>query len=268
MAARALGVSEAAVRRWRAAQDPTTKRAPRILLWDIESAPILGYTWGMHEQNVLHVVRDWKLLTIAWSWYGSGVYNVKQLCDFDRYEPGDLDDYEITAFVRELLNQADYSIAHNGDAFDVKKVNAKIAEHGLFPPSPHTQIDTLKVARRNMKVSSNRLDYLGNYLGVGRKVKHSGFDLWLKCMDGDPKAWKEMCRYARQDVVLLEQVFNRLRPWVTGINWKIYVGSEVCGGCGTQRESVDTAAYSTKTRRYRAWSCGSCGSWNKGGVIK
>lgn len=257
-----IGVGEASVRRWRSTHE-MVESAPKILIWDIESSPILGYTWGLWEQNVIHVVNDWKLLTVSWTWYGSGEYNAKQLCDFKGYKKGSLDDSELALFVRDLLNEADYSVAHNGNAFDVKKVNAKFAEHGIIPPAPHTQIDTLMIARRNMKMSSNKLDHLGNIFGVGRKIKHSGFDLWLRCMAGEKAAWEEMREYAVQDVVLLEQVFEKLLPWTKGINYGLFKEGDVCHNCGSSKLRQE-GQFKTQTTSKPAFVCLDCGSWSKG----
>lgn len=258
-----VDVSEAAVRRWRHAHSTEMQRKePKILIWDIESSPILGWTWGMYEQNVISIEQDWKMLTVSWTWFGSGEYHVKQLCDFKGYKKGDLDDYTLSAFVRDLLNEADYSIAHNGNAFDVKKVNAKFAEHSLVPPAPHTQIDTLMVARRNMKMSSNKLDYLGEILGVGRKVKHQGFDLWLGCMAGDRSCWEKMREYAEQDVRLLESVFERLLPWIKGLNYGHFAGGFVCTNCGSEN-LTQGGRYKSQTTATAAWLCNDCKTWNR-----
>jgi hypothetical protein len=48
---------------------------------------------------------------------------------------------------------------------------------------------------------------LGHFLGIGRKLNHTGKALWLGCMSGDPKSWKKMRRYNQQDVRLLEAVY-------------------------------------------------------------
>lgn len=259
---RVLGVSEKAVRNWRSKND-RERTVPKILLWDIESSPILGWTWGLWEQNVLHVEQDWKLLTVSWTWYGSKEYHVKQLCDFKGYRKGDMDDSKLALFIRNLLNEADYAGAHNGDAFDVKKVKAKFVEYGIDPPSPYNQIDTLKVARQNFKMSSNRLDSLGVTLGVGRKVKHSGFDLWLRCMAGDKQAWKAMEEYARQDVVLLEAVFDKLLPYVKGLNYNLFTDKFVCNNCGSS-DLKEGGLFKTQVAKKPAWQCQSCGHWTKG----
>lgn len=259
-------ISESAVRRWRK-NHPQDSSAPKILIWDIESSPIIGYTWGLFEQNVIGIIQDWKLLTVSWTWYGSGEYHSKQLCDFKGYKKGSLDDKNLTTFVRNLLNEADYTVAHNGNAFDVKKVNAKFAEHNLTPPSPHTQIDTLQVARRNMKMSSNRLDSLGAIFGLGRKINHSGFSLWTRCMAGETEAWAEMAEYATQDVVLLEAVFERLLPYIKGLNYGLFTKGFVCTNCGSNRLRQE-GQFKTPITARPALQCSDCGTWNKGSKRK
>ena len=79
---------------------------------------------------------------------------------------------------------------------------ARFLYHKLPPPSPFKSIDTVKVARRYFNMNSNKLDDIGRYLGLGRKVVHTGWDLWKRCFNGDRSAWQEMISYNTQDVVL------------------------------------------------------------------
>jgi hypothetical protein len=98
----------------------------------------------------------------------------------------------------------------------------------------YPNVDTLKVARRNFAFTSNRLDDLGKSLGIGRKVKHSGFELWLRCIKGNPKAWDRMRQYNMRDVKLLEKVYWKLLPWMeTHPNLAILKGGKGCPKCGT-----------------------------------
>ncbi|MGH7867674.1 MAG: hypothetical protein ACREP9_08610 [Candidatus Dormibacteraceae bacterium] len=78
-------------------------------------------------------------------------------------------------------------MAHNGDYFDIPWVKGRLLFHGLPPMRPIPTIDTKALASRHFYLNSNRLDYLGQYLGVGKKIK-TDYDLWLDCMNGDEKA--------------------------------------------------------------------------------
>ena len=78
-------------------------------------------------------------------------------------------------------------------------------------------------------------DDLGAFLGVGQKVKHGGFVLWLGCMKGDPKAWALMKKYNRGDVDLLERVYLKERPWITNHPAIRPRGESVCPHCQSRR---------------------------------
>lgn len=181
---------------------------PKILLYDIETAPNLGYTWQKYEQNVIKFVKERELLSVAWKWLGDS----KVTCVTTEGQGGDR---TLIALIRVLFEEADILIAHNGDSFDSKIVRARMVYHNMAPTKRLTQIDTKKVAKANFNFNGNGLQDLGEFLKLGSKVKHSGFDLWLGCMKDDPKAWKEMKRYNKQDVVLLEKVYKRFRPWIS-----------------------------------------------------
>lgn len=181
----------------------------KILLFDIETSPLIGYTWGTFDQNVIQVKDEWTLLSFAYKWFGS-----KEV--FCKTRKGEKTDKALTKQLWHVMSEADIIIGHNGDAFDIKKAQAKFLEHGLPPLKPFKSIDTLKVARQRFKLTSNRLDSLGELLGLGRKLKTGGFDLWLGCMADKPKSWALMAKYNKQDVVLLEKVYLKLRPWAKG----------------------------------------------------
>src|SRR5690606_1184190 len=84
---------------------------------------------------------------------------------------------------------------------------------GYPPPTPWKDIDLLRIARRRFRFTSNKLQNLCYELGLPLKVETGGFDLWKRCADGDPVAWKEMRTYNIQDVIVTEQLMDRMRPW-------------------------------------------------------
>jgi uncharacterized protein YprB with RNaseH-like and TPR domain len=182
-------------------------KKPKILLFDIETSPNLAYVWGKYQQDVISFSKEYELLSVAWKWLGEPKVHCAT-------REGAKDDRNLCKILHSQLKQADVVIAHNGDAFDIKKSRARFLFHGLPPVPPIATVDTLKVARKYFKFNSNRLDDLAKYLGIGGKVKHSGFDLWFKCMNDDPKAWKKMIQYNKKDVLLLEDVYNKMRPYM------------------------------------------------------
>lgn len=242
--------------------------SPKIALIDIETAPINGLTWTMFEANVLHVIQPTYMLCFAVKWLGQKKTKTYALCDYPEFAIDKTNDKPLVQDIWNILDQADIVIAHNGDSFDIKKINARMIVHGLKPPSPFKTVDTLKFARRTFKFDSNKLDNIGRYLQVGRKIPHTGMALWLGCMNGDAKSWKVMRRYNAQDVDLLESVYLKLRPWAENHpKLTAYDGRSGCPKCLSprmQRRGVRVQ----KTRKYERFQCQDCGSWDTGAIVK
>lgn len=235
--------------------------APRILFIDIETAPALGWVWGMWEQNVIDLQKSWYILSFAYKWQGERKVHTVALPDFKRFKRDMEDDREVVKSLWRLFDEADVIIGHNGDKFDLRKSNAQFVKHSLQPPAPYKSIDTLKIARSRFAFLSNKLNDLGAYLGIGRKLPHTGFHLWKACMIGHPKAWRKMRAYNARDVVLLERVYDRLKPWAASHpNLSALSDKHCCPVCQSthiQRRGFNLA----KVRKTPRFHCQNCGHW-------
>ena len=60
------------------------KEGLKILIVDIETTPLTSYTWGIYEQNVIKVVKDWKILCFAYKWLGEKNTEVVSLPEFTK----------------------------------------------------------------------------------------------------------------------------------------------------------------------------------------
>lgn len=238
------------------------KNKLKILFYDIETAPNLSYVWGKYEQDVIAYEKEWYMLCFAYKWLGEKKVHAVSLPDFKLYKKDKQNDKHVIEKLWELFNEADIVIAHNGDKFDQRKSNARFAYHGLTPPSPYKTIDTKKVAKKYFAFNSNKLDDLGDHLGIGRKIQTGGFSLWKGCMEGDEKAWKKMIQYNKNDVKLLEDVYLKLRPWITNHpNLNIMLGTDRnCPNCGSN-QLQKRGTYKTNTNVYQQYWCKSCGKW-------
>lgn len=235
----------------------------RTLIYDIETAPNLAYVWGKWQQDVIDYYSQWYMMCISWRWLGEDKTYVKALDDFPMYQKDRTNDYELVKYLRNLFDEADIIIAHNGNSFDQKKSNARFLVHDLPVPSSYKQIDTKLVAKRYFNFNSNKLDDLGKILGLGEKINTGGFSLWLGCMAGDKKAWNKMKKYNKQDVVLLEKVYLKMRPWIEnhpGINM-IENRPHACPKCGGERMQSRGLRFS-KTNYHRRFQCQDCGGWS------
>ena len=230
----------------------------KTLIFDIETSPNLAHVWGKWQQDVIAYETEWKLLCYAWKWLGEKeVFTAGQ----DQF-----DEETLVLRLHQLFDEADVIVAHNGNSFDIKKSNAKFIEYGLTPPSSYKSIDTKLVAKRYFMFNSNKLEDLGNILGVGHKMQTGGFALWLGCMSGDKKAWAKMLKYNIQDVVLLEKIYLKLRPWMENHpSVALYDGRpEACPKCGHKHLQSRGYRY-TKVAKYQRFQCTSpkCGGWSQ-----
>lgn len=242
---------------------------PRVLFFDIENAPNKSWVWGQYDQNVIAHVEEWYMLSVAWRWMGEKEVHVKCLQDYKGYKPGTPCDKGLTQTLWDLFDEADIVIAHNGDAFDIKKANSRFLFHGLNPPSPYQSVDTLKIARKYFKENSNKLNDLAKKLGIGNKVPHTGFALWDGCMSGDSDSWELMCKYNKQDVVLLEKVYERLKVWHDKHpSMAALQGRRGCPICGSPEATATKRGFHktplTQAQRYQCH----CGKYYQGSRTK
>ena len=239
-----------------------SSQTSKIAFVDIETAPSLGWVWQKYETNVIDFKTDWYLLSFAVKWAGEKKVKVYGLCDYPGYDKNREDDSKLVDDLWKVFDEADIVIGHNGDSFDIKKSNSRFLTHKLPPPSPYKTVDTLKIARRAFKFDSNKLDDLGRYLGVGRKLPHTGFHLWKGCMNGDPEAWKLMKKYNAHDVELLEQIYFLMRGW-SPTHPNVNKGQTACPKCGSTKVQRRGFSY-TLLRQKQRFQCLSCFGWYEG----
>lgn len=188
-----------------------------MLFLDVETSPILGYAWQKYEADIFEIVENTKLLCISYRWNHENKTKAILLPHFRGYKPGVVDDRHLMKAIWKLLDEADVVIAHNGDRFDVRKINARFFAHGMTPPRPYSTIDTLKTARKFLSLDSNKMGDICKLVGIGRKLETHGKDTWLGCIKGDPRAWRMMEDYNIHDTELLYRLYARLVEWAA---WK------------------------------------------------
>jgi DNA polymerase elongation subunit (family B) len=215
----------------------------------------------MWEQNVIKIVREAYMLSYSAKWLG-GKHVTKGLCDYKGYEGGPDKEKELTTDLWKLFDEADILIAHNGDKFDIRKANALFYKYKLGTPSPYKTVDTMKVWNKNFATNSKSLRYIAQYADIEKKMEHEGFPLWEGCDQADPKAWKKMLKYNRQDVVVTEQLYLSLLPWITN---HPPVGTD-CPNCG-KATILTIRSYMTRRGPKTRGQC-ACGFWREISLTK
>jgi len=242
---------------------------PKILYIDIETAPNTVYTWDLYEQNAIRVVRDWYVLMVGFRWAHKGKTQCYTLPDFKLYKKDHKNDRDLINAVWDLFNEADVIVAHNGDRFDIRKLNARFLVHGLTPPSPYKTADTKKIAKAVAGFSSNKLDDLARQLGLKRKKDPGNFDTWEGCMAFPlhRPSWKHMKEYCMQDVDVLYDVHQVLKSWArTFPNLGNIVGEDgLCPRCASdklQKRGIGPVGGGVAQR----YQCMKCFGWSHGPV--
>jgi hypothetical protein len=233
---------------------------PKILFLDIETAPILAYCWGLWDQTISlgQIKKDWHVLAWCAKWADS-----KKLIYRDQRNVKNIEnDKDLLKGIWDLLNEADIVVTQNGKQFDVKKLNARFAMHNFAPPSTFKHIDTKLLAVKNFGFTSNKLEYLTDKLCVNyKKLTHKkfpGFELWKECLAGNKSAWSEMEKYNKYDVLSLEELYKKLIPWGSPVNFSAYSGESICS-CGSKEFKRNGHSY-TSTGKYQRFACTKCGS--------
>jgi len=238
-------------------------KKPRVLFWDIETSlqpvavfQLAGNDW-INPENVLS---ERHLVSACWKWAGeTKVHAVSLLDDPKRFAKDQHDDKHICQVLHAVLMEADILVHHNGDSFDLRYVKTRMLFHGLPALPPINTIDTYKVIKQQFMLNSNKLDYAGKLLGVGRKI-HTEHGLWLRVLNGEKKAIRDMVEYNKQDVLLLERVFNKLQPYIPNhVNRELF-GETGCPRCGS-RKIQSRGFHRAISRVYRRFQCVACGGW-------
>lgn len=243
---------------------------PKILAFDIETAPVLAHVWSIWNQNVglNQIMDDWYMLSWSAQWLGEDEVMYDALPNHKTtFEQDPTNDFNILCSLYALLNEADVIIAHNGRRFDVKKVKARLLKWGLRPLSSFRVIDTLDIAKREFALTSNRLDYLATYLELPNKVAHSGHSLWVKCMQGNKEAWETMIKYNKYDVSLLIDVYYKIRAWDSKHpNLAIYYDDHRtrCMCCGSDAIEETGKMVTTNLSMFKEYECLDCGKVGRG----
>lgn len=231
----------------------------RLLTIDIETMPHLGYVWDLWNQNVApkQVKQYGRVTCFAAKWLGSD-----QVIYHSDFHDGHSN---MVKEAHKVLSEADVIVTYNGKSFDVRHLNREFLLQSLGPPAPYQHIDLYQVVKSKFKFASNKLDSVSQALEIGSKVKHAGFDLWIDCMNGDIDAWAKMREYNIGDVVLTEELYKILLPWIANHpNIAVFSDEEV-EGC-TRCASMDFQRRGTYTNTfgvYQQYWCKSCGGWFK-----
>jgi hypothetical protein len=256
---------------------------PKILVIDIETTPMIGYFWGLFDQNIglEQVLAGWSIMAFAAKWYGEDepMIYMDQRKNLTSKNPLTnalklSNDKKMVRKIADLLDEADIVLGQNSKGFDTKKINSRIKFHNsrakkksqrIEIPSSYKHLDTMLLNKKHFSDTSNKLEYMSNtYNNKYKKLDHKeypGFKLWGAAMAGEKKVWPVIEKYNKFDVLSTEEYYtDNLRAWDNSINFNVYREAEdtVCT-CGSKNFKLNGFSY-TSVGKYRRYKCKDCGS--------
>ena len=228
------------------------------LFFDIETSPNVGFFWQSgYKLNIpyTNIIKERAIICICYKWADEDkVYSLQ----WDKNQ----DDKAMLEKFMVVANEAHELVGHNGDRFDLPWIRTRCLFHGIPCFPSYTTIDTLKHARSKFRFNSNRLDYIAKYLNVGEKSETGGFDLWKDIvLNNDKDAMTTMVDYCKNDVVILEKVYNHIKNYVPH---KTHYGAletgekTCCPECGSEDLRYSKTRYSATGTQRIQMQCNDC----------
>ncbi len=239
----------------------------RVCVLDIERVAATVEVWDLAQKGYISpdsIISPSRTICLAWKWLDKPKIHFAA-----EWQKGH---ESMIQQAHEVLDEATHVVGWNSQAFDMKHLRSHFLQYGMKPPSPHVDVDLLKVMRKNFQFMSNRLAYVSSVLGLDGKAEHHG--LW-KDLRSDKKgvvkrAQQQMAVYNKRDIELTEEMYYLLQPWVSNLNLHTFedpndvdAADPKCPNCTSanlQRRGKET----TRTRVYQRYQCQDCGKWAKG----
>lgn len=241
-------------------------KKPKIVLWDLEvlrdnNAITAEHWFGMSNwpgRTLKGEINS--ICTFGYKYLGEDKAQTINVWDFPNWTNNINDDSALVAVAYEILKDADGMVTHNGRSFDMKVFNTRLAKYGFSPLPRIPHVDTKVAAKFALSMYSNSLNSLAKFFDVETKMG-TGSQLWDRVAQRDELALRHMSDYCAQDVEVLEQVFNKLRPYIKDLpNYNLFSDDErVCPNCGShhlQKHGIQVA----KTQKYQRYQCQECGT--------
>jgi len=228
-------------------------RKPRILVYDIETTDLDA---GFGE-----------MLMFGYQWWDEDTPQIIKINDFDGWKKGHYNDrdYWLCEAVYEIMCEADVLIGHFSTRFDHPFIQTRMLKHGLPPIPDTTQIDTWRIAKRQLKFRSNRLGIIADSLGCKQRKDKVEAAVWRMAKGHDEEAIEAIAEYCLQDIRTQKSVTEKLLPVAKEVvNLNLFTdGDHHRCMCGSWRVVRDGEIF-TKVNAYERYKCLSCGRWSRG----
>lgn len=229
------------------------------LFYDLEVSYNIVKSWRIGYDIKLsadNIIQERAIICVAYKWEGDRKVN------YLTWDRGD--DRELVLKFAEIINSADEVIGHNSDKFDNKWFRTRCLYHGVSLTPYLQSIDTLKEAKKLFLFNSNRLDYISKYLGAKGKIDSGqGLELWDDIiLRNNRRSLKKMVEYCKNDVYILEEVFQKLNPYLKNKITKTIrlegdgIKCVECSSTNIKKVKLRISAAGRYTQQYQCKDCG------------
>lgn len=179
-----------------------------------------------------------------------------------------MDDSHLVAELVDFLSDSDVLVHHYGDRFDLPYLNTRALLHGIPVLPPIRTIDTWRVARNYLALTSNRLDTVNDLVNKETQKYKLPWENWRLCAYGDKKAMDQLVDYNINDVVALEESYLALRPIIrnhpyVGMRFNLDDPNRPCPACASEN-TQQRGQRRTKCFIIKRHHCQNCGHWYDG----
>lgn len=206
------------------------------------------------------------VLTFGSKIVGEGTVEVLRIDDyFDRGRDLIKAEKKMLRDISGRMLDVDVWLGHFSTYYDLPFLNSRLIYHDLpvLPPN-FAQLDTWKIAKNRLKLRNNRLITISEFLGTEDEKNQIKPEQWLRALSGHKESIDYIVEHNRRDVLVLEEVYNRIRPLVIDHpNRGLLDGRGGCSVCGEMKLQA-RGFHVTRTRKYQRYQCQSCGAWSKG----
>lgn len=226
-------------------------RTKKILFYDIESTDL--------DADFGH------MLAFGYKFLGDAKPTVLSMLDTNITcsACGKVDATSDAALVKQIIpiiNSADVIVSWFGKGFDIKFINTRILDANLPPLANVPHIDLYFTARGNLKLTSNRLASVQDFLQLPTSKTPLTKRVWRRAQAGDINSIKYIVEHCEADVQVLQEAYERLKPYV---RMHPHMGGTrgACRTCGARMASKGLVNYGGI--RYRRVSCTACGRYDR-----
>ena len=218
------------------------------LFYDIETSFCKGHFWRPgYKQTITpdQITEYAKIISIHYKFENHDKvhhlhWGLKKQCDRDM----------IAKFV-DIMNEATEIVTHNGKRFDTPWIRTRAIYHNIDMRHTYNEIDTYKLCKKYLNLPSNSLKEACRYFGLPAKRDPGGIETWKNIVfNKDKKALDNLLYYGDGDVLSLQSLYEKLRPYVKhNMNYATHdgLGKYLCPECGkeAQHKMKYTTAHGT-----------------------